>query len=110
MIVAAIATSDVGISVAREVSRLVCVVAGGPTASARPSTPSGRQVRRDEHRHGDRARVRRRGRHRPPGERVRRNGDGPTGDAEANAVHENFGVIFDYFQEKFGRRSYDDKV
>ena len=35
-----------------------------------------------------------------PGEETRVNGDGPTGDAEADAVHENFGVIFDYSRRR----------
>ena len=108
VIVAAIATSDVGISVAREVSRLVCVIGGGTDCEREAAEAVRPQVREYENQHGDRRVYDAEDGSDLPGERVRRNGDGPTGDDETDAVHENFGVIFDYFQETFGRRSFDD--
>jgi len=108
VIVAAIATSDVGISVAREVSRLVCVIGGGADCEREAAEAVRPQVREYENQHGDRRVYDAEDGSDLPGEETRVNGDGPTGDEEADAVHENFGAIFDYFEETFDRRSYDD--
>jgi bacillolysin/thermolysin len=44
-----------------------------------------------------------------PGELVREDGQDPTGNAEVDAVHDNFQRIHDYFSTRFGRNSYDDE-
>ena len=43
-----------------------------------------------------------------PGDLIRDEGDGPTGDPEADAVDANFAAIYTYFFSEFGRDSFDD--
>ena len=99
VVVAAIASSAIGIDIARRVSELVCEIGGGSDcgAHAREAVrPQVRDVREPARRP---AGLRRQRRQRRPGRAVRVNGDGPTGDPEADAAHDNFGRIYDYYMD-----------
>jgi Zn-dependent metalloprotease len=39
---------------------------------------------------------------------IRETGDEPSGNAEADAAYDNFGRVYDYYNDRFGRDSYDD--
>ena len=108
VIVAALATSDVGIAIARETSRLICTIGGGTDCREQANEAMRPQVKAYEDQHGDRRVYDAGNTTAIPGDEVRVNGDGPTGDPETDAAFENFGAIFDYYKETFGRDSYDD--
>ena len=108
VVVAAIASSAIGIDIARRVSELVCEIGGGTDCGAHAREAVRPQVRDYENQHGDRQVFDANDGSDVPGERVRVNGDGPTGDPEADAAHDNFGRIYDYYMDNFGRDSYDD--
>ncbi len=107
-IVGAVVTSDIGISIAREVHRQICSIAGGEDCGSEAREAVRPQVRDYENRHGDRTIHDANETSDVPGEQVRENGDGPTGDEEVDAAHDNFGRIYDYYMQMFGRDSYDD--
>ena len=108
VVIAAIASSAIGIDIARRVSELVCEIGGGSDCGAHAREAVRPQVRDYENQHGDRQVFDANDGSDVPGERVRVNGDGPTGDPEADAAHDNFGRIYDYYMDNFGRDSYDD--
>ncbi len=43
------------------------------------------------------------------GKLVRREGQGPTGDAAVDQAHENAGLVFDFYKQVLGRNSLDDR-
>ncbi len=111
VLIAGVATSDVGRGIRHQMSRLVCVIAGGTSCDAEATRLNSAQDRAErkaeEDLHGDRRVYDAANGDDLPGKVVRVNGDGPTGDKETDAVHDNFGAIYDYFMNNFGRDSYD---
>ena len=107
-IIAAVVTSTVGIDIARAISEKVCAIADGDDCAHQAAESVRPQMEAYENRHGDRRIYDAEDGSDIPGEQTRVNGDGPTGDPEADAAHDNFGRIYDYFMQNFGRDSYDD--
>jgi len=100
-----VASTNIGDRVAGAAERLVCQIAGGsgcgePDPSAQnPSDPSAGNAPREVRDSGCNGED--------EGDAVREEGDGPSGNAEADVVYDNLGRIDDYFADTFGRDSYD---
>ncbi len=88
--------------------RQICSIAGGEDCGHEAAEAVRPQVKAYEDQHGDRHIYDANDGSDVPGDVVRENGDGPTGDPEADAAFDNFGRIYDYFMENFGRSSYDE--
>ena len=111
VLIAGVATTDVGRAIRHETVRLVCVIAGGTSCDAESTRINAAQDRAErkaeDDLHGDR-RIYTAGKTDDiPGKVVRVNGDGPSGNGEADAVFDNFGAIYDYYMHNFARSSYD---
>ncbi len=110
-ILAAVSASGVGGRLTDAIEAAICRVAGETCEEEAPprgedepppsTTDSGRAPREiyDNDCEGDGE---------LPGDLLRENGDGPTGDPEADAVYDNIGRTYDYFADTFERESYDD--
>ena len=106
--VAALIGTQVHTTIAVEVERAICKIAGsggvrrarraagrGRATTPSPASPTARSTTRECDNN-------------LPGDLVRDEGDDPSGDPEADAVYDNLGEVFDYYSETFGRDSYDD--
>ena len=92
--------------IAREAARIVCEISGGEDCGKRArgrkadGVPGDTRRRiRDSNCKGPNA----------EGDLIRDEGEDPTGRREADAVYANLGRVDDYFAQKFGRDSYDDR-
>jgi hypothetical protein len=97
--------ADIGIAVAREVHRQICSSAGGEDCGQEAAEAVRPQVKAYADQHGDRHIHDADDGRDEPGDEDLENGDGPTGDHEADAAYDNYGRIYDNFMENFGRSS-----
>ena len=101
-VIALLVQTGVPRQISGEVQRLVCEIAQRDDCGAAPSLegpdiPEGADV--EVYDAGNDSEV--------PGDLAREDGQDPVGDAEVDAVHDNFQRIHEYFMSRFGRNSYD---
>lgn len=99
-------TSSVPKTLADEVERLLCVMTGRYGCQVDPSlgiqaADPGAGGEREVYDAGNGSDL--------PGDIARGTNDPATGDAEVDGVHQNFALIHEYFSDRFGRDSYDDR-
>jgi bacillolysin len=103
LVVFALAAGGIGEAIASRTANLVCRI-GGETDCPQPAQPRAaaedsnapREIY-DAHCKPER------------GDPVRHTGQGPSGNAEADAAYTNLGRVYDYYEQTFGRDSYDGK-
>jgi bacillolysin len=105
LVVGALAAGGIGDAVAARTEYLVCKI-GGSTGCQEPPPPRSASP-------GDESDAPREiyDAHCKPerGDPVRHTGEGPSGNSEADAAYTNLGRVYDYYQDTFGRDSYDGK-
>jgi bacillolysin len=107
-IVFTVSRAGVGDRVAGETERLICQIAGG-TDCGTPGKPgeSEQDEERQDSGRADREIFDADCDNDLPGDRVRGTGEDPSGNAEADTVFTNLGLVYDYYLDTFGRDSYD---